>query len=115
MRRVVITKLAASDIQRILRRSEVEFGVAARSRYRELLDRAIRDVAEHPAHPGVRAIDDVRAGYRLYHLRYSRTAVAGLRVGRPRHLLAFYLPDDERLVVAAVVHERELIERHLAP
>ncbi len=113
MRRVVITKLAASDIHRILRQSEADFGVAARSRYRKLLDRAIRDVAENPLHPGVRAIDDVRAGYRLYHLRYSRTAVAGLRVGRPRHLLAFYLPDDARLVVAAVLHERELIERHL--
>ncbi len=113
MRRVVITKLAARDIQRILRRSEAEFGVVARARYRELLDRAIRDIAENPLHPCVRAIDDIRPGYRLYHLRFSRTAVFGARVGRPRHLLAFYLPDDAGLVVAADLHERELIERHL--
>lgn len=114
MRRVVVAKLAARDIQRILRRSEAEFGVAARSRYRELIDRAIRDIADNAAHPGVRAIDDIGSGYRLYHLLFSRNAVPGPRVGRPRHLLAFYLPDDARRVVAAVVHERELIERHLA-
>lgn len=72
MRRVVIGKLAASEIQRVLRRSEAEFGVAARSRYRQLLDRAIRDVAANPAHPGVRAIDDIRPGYRLYHLSHDR-------------------------------------------
>lgn len=64
MRRVVSTQLAASNIQRTLRRSEAEFGVAARSRYHALLDRTIREVAETPERPGVDAIDDVRSGYR---------------------------------------------------
>lgn len=63
MRCVVIAELAAGDIERILRRSETAFGAHARRRYRALIDHAIRDVADDPDRPGVRAIDGVRAGY----------------------------------------------------
>jgi plasmid stabilization system protein ParE len=115
VRRVVIAELAAGDLERILRQSEPAFGARARRRYRALIDRAIRDVADDPDRPGVRAIDDVRAGYRLYHLRFSRRTGAGPPVGKPRHLLAFHLRGPDRLVTAAVLHERQLVERHLDP
>lgn len=116
MRRVVIIAgLVAGDLERILRRSETEFGAQARRRYRALIDRAIRDLAADPARPGVRAVDSVRAGYRLYHLRVFRRTEAGSAVGKPRHLLAFYLPDPDPPVIATVLPERQLVERHLHP
>jgi hypothetical protein len=91
VRRVVIAELAAGHLERILRPSETAFVAPARRRYRALIDRAIRDVADDPDRTGVRAIDDVRVGYRLDHLRVSRRTGAGPAVGKPRHLLAFHL------------------------
>jgi plasmid stabilization system protein ParE len=57
MTQVRLTRGALDDIRRVLRRSEAEFGVAARTRYRILLDQALRDLAEDlpaSAHAGAK-------------------------------------------------------------
>jgi plasmid stabilization system protein ParE len=113
MRQVRLARGAVNDIRRILIHSEAEFGAATRVRYKALLDRAMRDLAEDPARLGVRPIPDVRTGYFVYHLRWSKARITGPAVGRPRHLLVFSVDAPGDAVLAAVVHERELLERHL--
>ena len=113
MRRVRIAGPARSDIARALRRSEEEFGKAARERYRHLLDKTLQDLGQDPARVGVRAIDGVRKGYFTYHLKFSASSASKTWVRRPRHLIAFYLDASGDVIVARVFHERQMLGRHL--
>jgi toxin ParE1/3/4 len=97
----------------MLRWSEDRFGADARTRYRMLIDAAIRDLAQNPDRPRGRSIADVRAGYWAYPLSFSRRQERRAGVARPRHLLAFRRYDDEVLVIARLFHERQLLERPL--
>ncbi len=113
MRRVRLTRSARNDIKRILRRSETEFGEVVRGRYKALLDQAISDLAEDPDSHSIKSIDDVKSGYFIYHIKWAKRRISGTSIKRPRHLLVFWIDDDDVIVVAAVTHERELLVRHL--
>ena len=113
MRRIRVTGPARRDITNILRRSGENFGNQARDRYRRLIDQAIQDLSDNAARVGVQSIDDIREGYFLYHLKWSRKASAGSPVRQPRHLIAFYLDDSDGIIVARMFHERQMLSRHL--
>jgi plasmid stabilization system protein ParE len=104
---------AIADIRRILQRSKAELGPGAGARYKVLLDQALQDLGEDPYRVGVHPVPDVRPGYFVYHVKFSKPRVTGRPVGRPRHLVVFSVDSSEALLVAAVVHEREMLERHL--
>lgn len=107
-----ITRAARADIKHILRRSETEFGEIIRNRYKALLNTAMAEISDDPQRHGVRAIDDVRPGYFVYHTQWSKRSVTGPSIKRPRHLLLFSC-DDTAATIAAVVHERELLSKHI--
>ncbi|MCG6939854.1 MAG: type II toxin-antitoxin system RelE/ParE family toxin [Thiohalocapsa sp.] len=113
MRTVRLAPGAIADIRRILLRSKAEFGAGAGTRYKVLLAQALQDLGEDAQRVGVRAIPDVRPGYFVYHVKFSKPRVTGRPVGRPRHLLVFSIDSSDAILVAAVVHEREMLERHL--
>jgi toxin ParE1/3/4 len=113
MRRIRVTGPARRDITRILRRSSEEFGDQARQRYRRLIDRALKDLGDDASRVGVQSIDDIRKGYFLYHLKWSRKSPAGASVRQPRHLIAFYTDNSDDIIVARVFHERQMLYRHL--
>ena len=96
-----------------LRRSREEFGKGAGERYRRLFGRALRDLAEDPYRPSVRAIDDIREGYVVYHLKWSTRDKRELRVRRPRQLIAFRIDGEGDVIIARVFHERQMLARHL--
>jgi plasmid stabilization system protein ParE len=96
-----------TDIRRILQRSEAELGAGARARYKVLLDQALQDLGEDPRRVGVRPVPDVRRGYFVYHVKFSKPRVTGRSVERPRHLVVFSVDSSEAVLVAAVVHEVE--------
>jgi toxin ParE1/3/4 len=104
---------AQRDIAKILRRSEEEFGAQARNRYRRLIDTALNDLAKDPTRVGVRSIEDVRRGYFIYHLSFSKRPSAKALVRRPRHLIAFFRDERGNVVVARLFHERQLLIQHL--
>lgn len=104
---------AITDIRRILRRSKAEFGAGAGARYKELLDQSLRDLGEDPNRVGVRSVADIRAGYFVYHLKFSKARAKGQPVRHPRHLMVFSFDSSGNVLVAAVLHEREMLERHL--
>lgn len=113
MRRIRVTGPARRDIAKILRRSVADFGKQGRDRYRRLIDQAMQDLGDDPARVGVQSIDEIREGYFLYHLKWSRKASAGSPVRQPRHLIAFYLDDSDDIIVARMFHERQMLSRHL--
>jgi len=113
MRRIRLARAARSDIAGILRLSEEQFGTEGRSRYKALLDRAILDLSEAPSRAGVQPIDSIRAGYRTYHIKWAETRVTKPTVKQPRHLMVFSTDEQGDVVIAAVVHERETLQRHL--
>jgi plasmid stabilization system protein ParE len=113
MRRIRVTGPARRDIEKILRRSAAEFGEQARQRYRRLIDQALVDLGDDIARVGVRSVDDIREGYFLYHLKWSRKSSSGPPVNHPRHLIAFYVDDSDTILVARVFHERQMLARHL--
>ncbi len=114
MRRIRVTGPARRDIARILTRSGEDFGNVGRGRYRQLIEQAMQDLGEDAARVGVRSIDDVREGYYLYHLKWSRKASDSPPVRRPRHLIAFYIDDSDDIIVARIFHERQMLSRHFA-
>jgi len=113
VRTVRLAPGAIADIRRILQRSAPEFGPGEGSRYKVLLDQALQDLGEDPRRVGVRPVPDVRPGYFVYHVKFSKPRVTGGTVGRPRHLVVFSVDASDAVLVAAVVHEREMLERHL--
>lgn len=113
MRRVRVTGPARRDIANALRRSREDFGGRAADRYRRLVYRALQDLAEDATRLGVRAIDDVREGYFVYHVKSSKTGKLDPPVRRPRHLIAFYIDQSGDIVVARVFHERQMLKRYL--
>ena len=113
MRTVRLAPGAIADIRRILHRSTAEFGASAGARYKVLLDQALKDLGEDPRRVGVRPIPDVRPGYFVYHVKLSKPRVTTRTVRSPRHLVVFSVDSSDTVLVAAVVHEREMLERHL--
>ena len=113
MRTVRLAPGAIADIRRILQRSKAEFGAGASARYKVLLDQALQDLGEEPRRVGVKAVPDVRTGYFVYRVKFSKPRVTGQTVGHPRHLVVFSVDSSDAVLVAAVVHEREMLERHL--
>ena len=113
MRRIRVTGPARRDITKILQRSGAEFGDQARQRYRRLIDQALQDLSEDAARVGVQSIDDIREGYLVYHLKWSRKSSAGSHVRQPRHLIAFCVDNSDDIIVARVFHERQVLSRHL--
>ena len=113
MRRIRVTGPARRDITKILRHSGENFGIQSRDRYRRLIDQAMQDLGDDTARVGGQSIDEIREGYFLYHLKWSRKASPGSPVRQPRHLIAFYVDDSDDIIVARVFHERQVLSRHL--
>jgi plasmid stabilization system protein ParE len=113
VRRIRVTGPAKRDIDNVLQRSGEEFGRQARQRYRKLIDQAIQDLSDDATRAGVRPIGDIREGYFIYHLKWSRKTLTDSPVGQPRHLISFYIDHTNAIIVARVFHERQMLSRYL--
>ena len=114
-RQLRLTVSARADILNILDRSEVEFGVAVRTRYERLIATALRDLAEAPERPGSAARPELGDDLRTWHLRGSRERARGPDgiVRRPRHLMLYTIVDDRTVGVLRVLHDVMELQRHL--
>lgn len=96
----------------MLRETGRRYGPLQRRRYAELIERAIRMVAENPERPGSRQRDDLATGVRSLHVE-----LAARRRGAAAHVL-YYLRgrlDDGRdgVIIVRVLHDRMEPLRHL--
>lgn len=72
MRTLHLAPGAIADIRRILQRSKTGFGPGAGAR-----DQALQDLREDPYRVGVRPVPDVRPGYFVDHVKFSKPRVTG--------------------------------------
>jgi toxin ParE1/3/4 len=103
---------ARDDIEDLLAWSEEHFGTGARQRYEALLACALRDVADEPHRPGVRARPELGRTVFSYHLSASRLRVAAT-VLRPRHLLIGRHAAPGVVDILRVLHDAMEISWHL--
>jgi toxin ParE1/3/4 len=96
MPRFRLTERAKADLRTIGRYTQATWGRAQRNRYLAWLDACFHLLAREP-HLG-RACDEIRAGYRKYH------------VGR--HLI-FYRESSAGVEIIRILHDRMDIEAHL--
>lgn len=117
--RLRIASTAKDDIEDLLAWSEERFGVAARQRYEALLSRALLDIAEDMARPGVRTRPELGANVFSYHLFFSRERAteragrASARVLRPRHFLVGRIAAPGLVDILRVLHDSMEASRHL--
>ncbi len=111
MTAVILTRLAARDIQHILRISERDFGLDRRNAYKRLIDRAIRDIGDDPLRQGVRLLTRGRRELFQYHLKWNSIRTHGLKVRSPRHSLVFRQHPDDVILIVGIAHERELLDK----
>lgn len=107
-----LTEAAAQDVVDMLRETGRRYGPLQCRRYAELIERAIRMVAENPERPGSRQRDDLATGVRSLHVE-----LAARRRGAAAHVL-YYLRgrlDDGRdgVIIVRVLHDRMEPLRHL--
>jgi len=113
LRRLVVSVDARIAVAVALAVSLDDFGPAAADRYRTLIQRAYRDLADNPERPGTKAHAELPADIRLYPIRHSNARIAAAdRVSRPRHVIAFRY-DAERVEIVHVLHERMDLPRRL--
>jgi len=115
MRTVRISAPADADITDILVWSAEHFGPSVQARYAQLMDRAIRDLADDAERLGSRVRPELGAGYRTYHLALSRERArdpSGI-IGRPRHFLLYRVVGATHLEIVRVLHDAMDLDRHL--
>lgn len=111
--RIRLAAAARSDVANLLRRSAADFGAAARERYAALIATALADLRADPACLGSADRFEILPGVRTYHLSHCRKRAGTPSVGKPRHLLAYRVEDDGRVVVLRVLHDAMELEAKL--
>jgi len=110
-----IAHTAVSDIEDVLRYSQVQFGARARVRYQELIRTAIEDLAVTPTRVGSSPRDEISPGLRSFHLTYvrERAATTTGTVQRPRHIVFYRLADDQVIEIVRILHDAMEVGQHL--
>jgi toxin ParE1/3/4 len=111
-RSVHVAPLAQEDINNIMLKSIKLFGSRIALRYVMLIDQAVADLASDAYRFGTQERFSIREGLYFYHLKHSKSNVADRteRISRPRHYLAYYLPNENELQIVRVLHERMKFE-----
>ncbi|MGV3635213.1 MAG: type II toxin-antitoxin system RelE/ParE family toxin [Pseudorhodoplanes sp.] len=113
MARVRLSAPAQADIAAILKTSETPQGADARVRYRALLSPAPRRIAADPHCVSSAARDELLAGLRSFHIRYSRDDSREPPVVHAVHVIFYRAVEPGLIEVLRVLHERMEPSRHV--
>jgi toxin ParE1/3/4 len=108
-----VSKLAQSDLARILATGECRWGPEGRHRYAALIEAAMRQVADEPEGAATRDRNALRRGTRSLHLRYIRRGTSEAEVKNPVHILYYRSVHPELVEIIRVLHERMDPGRHV--
>ena len=109
--RLRVAPLARADIKKILDRSEADFGLGARQRYRDLFVSSFQYLRENPRPATCRELATPQHALLSLHLRNIPKARGG-GVAHPPHLIV-YREVDGVLFVERVLHEKMELLDHL--
>ena len=101
-----VSKLAQSDLARILAASESHWGPEGRRRYAALIEAAMRQVADEPEGVATRDRNALHSGTRSLHLRHIRRGSSEAKVKNPVHILYYRSVHPELVEIIRVLHER---------
>ena len=113
MARFRVSKLAQSDLGRILAASESRWGPEGRRRYAALIEAAMRQVADDPEGAATRDRNVLRSGTRSLHLRHVRAGSSDANVKNLVHILYYRSLGPELVEIIRVLHERMDPNRHI--
>jgi toxin ParE1/3/4 len=108
-----VSKLAQSDLARILTASESRWGPEGRRRYAALIEAAMRQVADEPEGAATRDRNALHSGTRSLHLRHVRPGSSEAKVRNPVHVLYYRSVGPELIEIVRVLHERMDPNRHI--
>jgi toxin ParE1/3/4 len=108
-----VSRLAQSDLVRILAASESRWGPEGRHRYAALIEAAMRQVADEPEGAATRDRNALRSGTRSLHLRYVRAGSSEAKVKNPVHILYYRSVHPELVEIIRMLHERMDPSRHI--
>jgi len=108
-----VSRLAQSDLVRILAASEGRWGPEGRHRYTALIDAAMRQVADEPEGAATRDRNVLHRGTRSLHLRHVRANPSEAKVKNPVHVLYYRSVGPELVEIIRVLHERMDPNRHI--
>lgn len=110
--KLVRTATADADIAAIRDYTLKTHGKDAAKAYNALLRQAFKDIRADPIRPGSKERPEIGAHVRSYHIALSRGR-AGSTVKSPRHLVLYFLPKADEIVVSRVLHDARDLARHV--
>lgn len=110
--KLVHTATAQADIAEIRDYTLRRYGKDAAKAYSALLRQAFKDIRADPFRPGSKERAEIGAHVRSYHITLSRQR-AGSKVRSPRHLILYFLPEADEIVVSRVLHDSRDLARHV--
>ena len=105
-----VTNSARADLVAIQGYTLANHGPA--TAYSALIRQAFKDIHADPHRPGSKERPELAPGVRSYHVALSRDRVPQ-RIKRPRHLVLYFLPNPDEIVVLRVLHDSRDLARHL--
>ena len=114
--KIELSDPARDDIQDISQYTQTRYGAKQADAYDHVVRSALDSIREDPFRPGSRdrSKDLKQPGLRSYHTSLSNDP-AESHVKSPRHLILYFEPKDDVVVINRIVHESRDIDRHLSP
>lgn len=113
MRRLTVTGPARSDLLNIRKYTTDRYGHATAHYYNTLLSQAIQDIREDPYRLGSKHLPEIGKSIYSYHIASSRNRVERT-VKKPRHLIFYFLPDEDKVIVVRVLHDSRDFTLHIS-
>jgi len=110
-----LSTTAEADIVDILAVSLDRWGSEASRRYSEMLNAAMRQIADHPDGRATRMRSDLAPGMRSFHTRFTLRRNPKAAVKSPVHVLIYRVVTPDLVEIVRALHERMDLRRHLDP
>lgn len=113
MRRLTVSGPARSDLLNIREYTTDRYGHATAHYYNTLLSQAIQDIRENPYRLGSKHLPEIGKSIYSYHIALSRNRVERT-IKKPRHLIFYFLPDEDKVIVVRVLHDSRDFTLHIS-
>ena len=107
------TLKAETDITRIRDYTLKNYGSVATKAYLDLLRQTFKDLLSDPFRPGSQDRPDIAPHIRSYHISLSKQRTSSRIIKKPRHIVLYFLPKPDEIVVLRILHDSADLQRHL--
>ena len=113
MRKLNLTDRAGQDLDAIYAYTEERYSQRQADQYEQLLSQSLKDIQHDPYRPESKDRTDIGSGLRSLHTRHS-TSRSGTEVKNPRHVVIYYLPNEDQITVSRILHDSMDVQRHIS-